>query len=113
MLNITDREFLAIKRIERITRNWYKNFKIEHKNNDIIFTMEQESQERFNEKREFHFVSKNGTEFCYHGYLKYCENQVVIDEYPLYPSGIILHIFAQVCDALDGLLDSYYIGGVH
>lgn len=106
---MNDRELLAIKRIKRITRDWYENFKIEREDGDIIFIMEQESQDRLNEKREYHFVSKNGREFCYYGYFKYYKNQIVIDENPQYHSGIILHIFAQICDVLDGLLESYYI----
>ena len=106
---MTEKELLVFKKIERIARGWYNNFKIERENNNIIFIMEQESQDRLNEKREYRFISENGREFRYHGYLTYYNDLVVIDENPQYHSGIILHIFAQICDVLDGLLNNYHV----
>ena len=107
---MTDREFLAIKRINRICRNWYENFKIEHNGDNIVFTMEQMSQDYLDSKTVYYFVSNQNAQFCYRDDLRttYIENEKIKkDEY--FPA-IILHIFAQICDVLDGLLDSYYIG---
>ena len=106
-----EKELLVLKKIERICRNWYKNFRIEYKERDIIFTMEAISSKYDNAKTIFYFTSIQGTEFCYREDLteNYIENKKVKEKLYYKLSGIILHIFAQICDTLDGLLNSYHL----
>ena len=120
---MTEKETIVIKLIEQRCKGWgFNNFQIERTENDkfemedIVFSMEQDSQS-FDGKIKLFFVSKHGTLFCFYQnlteiYERNSDNSYtkkIEGDYFSTLSALYLHIFAQICDILDGLLYKYYI----